>query len=66
MFPEFASAPSPRLLIGVVAAFFRGASLEVFSGDSERRSEMTEVFKAMVRHYVAHELKPKAPRTAKH
>jgi AcrR family transcriptional regulator len=60
MFPEFAPAASPRLLVGVVAAFFRGAATEVFNSDSKQRyDEMKNVFKAMVRHYVAQELSGK-------
>jgi AcrR family transcriptional regulator len=53
MFPEFARAQSPRLLIAVVAAFYRGLFIEGFSSDRERLVEMAEVFKAMLRTYVA-------------
>lgn len=56
MFPEFAKAKSPQILIAVVAAFYRGLFIEGFSSPRERLSEMTEVFKTMVRNYVAREL----------
>jgi AcrR family transcriptional regulator len=53
MFPEFAKAQSPRLLIAVVAAFYRGLFIEGFNSDRERLKQMAELFKAMLRTYVA-------------
>ncbi|HVK80546.1 MAG TPA: TetR/AcrR family transcriptional regulator [Verrucomicrobiae bacterium] len=58
MFPEFAKAQSPRLLIAVVAAFYRGLFIEGFSSDRERLAQMAELFKAMLRTYVAKGLSP--------
>ncbi|HRE42512.1 MAG TPA: TetR/AcrR family transcriptional regulator [Terricaulis sp.] len=58
MFPEFAGATSPRLLIAVVGSFYRGLFIEGFTSDRARLTQMTTVFKAMLRTYVAHELPP--------
>lgn len=57
MFPEFARAESPRLLIAVVAAFYRGLFLEGFSSDPERITQMSALFKDVLRSYVSQRLK---------
>jgi len=57
MFPEFAKAKSPRLIIAVVAAFYRGLFIEGFSSDKKRLKQMAALFKAMLRTYVAEELR---------
>lgn len=56
MFPEFARAKSPRLLIAVIAAFYRGLFIEGFSSDKKRLKQMAALFKTMLRAYVAESL----------
>lgn len=57
MFPEFARAKSPRLLIAVVAAFYRGLFLEGFTSEPERIVQMSALFKDVLRSYVEQRLK---------
>lgn len=57
MFPEFARAKSPRLLIGVVAAFYRGLFVESFSSDRQRIEEMAELVKEILVTYVRQNLR---------
>ena len=57
MFPEFARAESPRLLIAVVAAFYRGLFLEGFTSEPERIAQMGALFKDVLRAYVNQRLK---------
>lgn len=56
MFPEFARAESPRLLIGVVAAFYRGLCIESFSSDRQRIEQMAKLVQEILVTYVRQRL----------
>jgi len=53
MFPEFEKTQSPRDLIAVAASFYRGMFIEGFPTTHERRTHMADIFKAMLRNYLA-------------
>lgn len=56
MFPEFARAESPRLLIGVVASFYRGLFIDSFPIDRERIEKMADIVKDILVTYVRQRL----------
>ncbi len=56
LFPEFATARSPRLLIAIVGTFLRGLCLEDITSDDARVDEVFELFVEILDCYERHVL----------